>query len=378
MNRILLTGAVLLFFSCQQKNGKEGFEVSGAIKNGKGQKIYLQQMGGPGTTNIVMDSAILEDEKGTFKLHGNAGAEDIFSIALASKQYIFFINDAGKIRVDADANDIRNFTVSGSKATNSLNSFFKKLGEKVQAIDAFNANYSAMQSSGASDTALLMAKQQVQAAISNANNYVLDYLDTVKSPAAAVTVFDIAVRNLTNEETATTLKSVTDRLVERFPTYSQLKIKKVQFDQLYAQQVGRIKPGQQAPDITMNDTQGKPFSLSQLRGKYVLVDFWASWCAPCRAENPNVVKAYNQYKDKNFTILGVSLDKEKDSWLKAIQEDGLAWQQISDLKYWNSVAVDLYHFDAIPYNVLVGPDGKVVADNLRGEALQNKLKELLK
>jgi thiol-disulfide isomerase/thioredoxin len=128
----------------------------------------------------------------------------------------------------------------------------------------------------------------------------------------------------------------------------------------------------------MNDISGKPFSLSQLRGKYVLVDFWASWCGPCRGENPNVVAAYNQYKDKNFTVLGVSLDDDKTGWMNAIAEDKLEWIQISDLKKWRSSVVTSYGFDGIPYNVLVDPQGKIIANNLRGPALQNKLAEVLK
>ena len=133
-----------------------------------------------------------------------------------------------------------------------------------------------------------------------------------------------------------------------------------------------------APEITMNDENGKPFSLSELKGKYVLVDFWASWCGPCRGENPNVVAAYEKYKNKNFTILGVSLDKDKDEWIKAIKKDNLTWKQISDLKFWNSASVDLYGFDGIPYNVLIDPSGKIIATELRDQELHKKLAEVLK
>lgn len=137
--------------------------------------------------------------------------------------------------------------------------------------------------------------------------------------------------------------------------------------------------GRTAPDFTQNDTAGKPVSLQSFRGKYVLLDFWASWCAPCRRENPNVVKAFNQYKDKGFTVLGVSLDQagKKEAWLKAIHDDGLTWTHVSDLQYWNSAAAKLYDVKAVPANFLLGPDGAILAKNLRGEALDKTLDSLL-
>jgi peroxiredoxin len=137
--------------------------------------------------------------------------------------------------------------------------------------------------------------------------------------------------------------------------------------------------GQQAPEISLPDPNGKTVSLSSFRGKFVLVDFWASWCGPCRQENPNVVKAWNRFKGKNFTILGVSLDQpgQKDAWMGAVMEDKLTWTQVSDLKFWNSAVVPLYRIEGIPYNVLVDPSGTIIAESLRGEALEQKLAEVL-
>lgn len=176
---------------------------------------------------------------------------------------------------------------------------------------------------------------------------------------------------------------VADDVVKTEELYNLMEpnIKATAMGQYIAQQVAEGKVngvGTVLPDFSQPDTAGIPVSLSSLRGNYVLVDFWASWCGPCRQENPNLVAAYNKYKDKKFTVLGVSLDKAKEAWLNAIKMDNLTWTHISDLQGWNNAASQQFQIFSIPQNFLIDPQGKVLGKNLRGAALERKLAKFLR
>ncbi len=161
------------------------------------------------------------------------------------------------------------------------------------------------------------------------------------------------------------------KLNENYPGTAAILQVKQQLDEMRA-----LSVGQPAPEIELPNPEGTMVKLSDLRGKYVLIDFWAAWCKPCRQENPHVVKLYNQYKNKGFEVFGVSLDRTKEDWVKAIADDGLEWTQVSDLKYFNSAAAELYQIEAIPATYMVDPEGKIIAKDLRGPSLENKLAEL--
>ncbi len=192
-------------------------------------------------------------------------------------------------------------------------------------------------------------------------------LDNANAPLAAYLINSGAHSLMTPEAVDSVLTIVagapanafTDRLVERRGLLAASAV------------------GQQAPDFVQAQPDGTPLSLSSLEGKLVLIDFWASWCGPCRMENPNVVKLYDRFKDKGFEILGVSLDDNRENWLGAIEEDGLGWKHVSDLGGWNNVVAGQYAVRSIPHTVLVGPDGVIVAKNLRGAALEAKVAEVL-
>ena len=305
----------------------------------------------------------------------------MYRIRLEDGGSAIFINEGNKINFTGTA--ISQQPLSGS-FSGPANSALKKLIQHSDSVGILIANKNRLLTEFSKanvkedDSIFIATFNEFTSLKDNFSKFSFAYADTAKS--AVISLFAATMAPVVIGE----FEAPLTKLVKRFPQHKGIaealvyvKSQAVQ-PQTQTQPVSKPAVGDMAPELTMNDVNDKPFSLSQLRGKFVLVDFWASWCAPCRDENPNVVAAFNQFKDKNFTVLGVSLDKNKQGWLDAIKEDKLSWQQISDLKYWSSAAVPLYGLDGIPYNVLIDPQGKIIATDLRENALQIKLAEVLK
>ena len=301
-----------------------------------------------GQTGATELTTILKAGKFSFK--GKMEKPE-FKIILFNKQqpFITVFLDNSNVTITGDKATIDKSKITGSQSHTAFEQFNTSL-EPYQAVFAEAGEYS---------------EEMHTRAIKLIDDFVTTHTSSYITPLAVIRYNQIA-----------------DDVYKTEALYNMLdpKIKATSMGQYIAQQIAEGKvngKGSMLADFSQPDTSGVPVSLSSLRGKYVLVDFWASWCGPCRQENPNVLAAYNKYKSKNFTVLGVSLDKAKPAWIEAINMDGLTWTHISDLQGWqNSVAQQFQIFN-IPQNFLIGPDGKVVAKNLRGPALERKLARLL-
>ncbi|HEY1018878.1 MAG TPA: TlpA disulfide reductase family protein [Sediminibacterium sp.] len=349
-------------FTMMQPQVSAGFVIKGNL-SGLKDSTEITLKGGDEGKIIAKGIA----KKGSFTLKGKLTEPDIFQLSFAGYQQfvdLFISNDA--ITISGDLNQPGSIQVKGSpteteyeafKAT--FNPFFQEMRTKVQEIN------------GEKEPA--KRDSMIQAYTALRNNVMNAAMKFVKekpaSPVSTLTLF--AVMPLF--ESPIELEKVYTQLQ---PSARKGALSREIEKKISDAKIGMI--GSQALDFTQKDVDGKPVSLASFRGKYVLVDFWASWCKPCRMENPNVVEAYQNYKDKNFTVLGVSLDQSKNNWLQAIQADKLSWTHVSDLQYWNNAVAQLYRIQSIPANLLVDPNGKIIARDIRGEELQRKLKELLK
>lgn len=330
---------------------------------------------------VILDSATLTKNNGEVELKGNGKEEAIFQLVVEKGPMLLLVNDEENINIDIDLSKRDNYyTISGSKASADLKEFIRQYSEKTLVVNNSFESLDSMKQLGASDSTMISGTQKKNSDLAALNTFLKNFIDRSTHPALSLFALGWSSRSFPQAEFEKSLADV----VKKFPDHTTLKTLQSTYNlqkQQMAEQENKRVPssliGKPAPDLSMPDAEGKTISINSFRGKYLLVDFWASWCGPCRQENPNVVKAFNRYKDKNFTILGVSLDKEKEPWLKAVKDDQLAWTHMSDLKHWDSKAVEVYRFEGIPYNVLIDPKGNVIAENLRGFDLEKKLAEVL-
>lgn len=382
---IALCLLLVMAVACKQK-GKD-FVIKGDIGSLQIKKVYLTSISFDNKPILIMDSAVVTN--GKFVLRGPK-EEALYRVMMGDPNngpWMGVVNDFPEIDLSMDASGDGNYTVKGSPASQRFHILFDSLHIMLDDIQQARMASMPPQDSAAAtaprDTAgaRMLAEQEVKGFYAYLARTVREDPNPVVASFAlnfygigasndAATQYGV---NIPDYDVAT-LADLAQGLRKRFPLSTSV----ISTAEAVNRTLGVPRVGSTAPDLALPDTSGKVFNISSLRGKYVLVDFWASWCGPCRQENPNVVKAFEQFKDKNFTVVGVSLDQKKEDWLEAIHADHLAWTHISDLAFWQSKAVDLFQFNSIPYNVLLDPQGKIIATSLRGDDLEAKLREVLR
>jgi peroxiredoxin len=364
MKKIVIIFAVAaILLSCTGKKGNQ-YNITGVVKGTKAEMVYLQKMDSTGW--VTMDSAAVKN--GEFEFKGKVDSPDRWNLTIKGKEMAFpFFLENSDIRLVVHADSTGLLEVTGS-ANQDLFRKFNENNDSIQKlINAMDPMYAKADS--LKDTATMKKLDGQFSAYDKEMKKLI--VDLAKNHPASPSGPWLIMRNSYRFE----LPEL-DSLLGVFDTtlshsfYYKAVAKRVDI-------LKRVQIGQPAINFTMNDTIGKPVTLSSLKGNILLVDFWASWCGPCRAENPNVVKAYAGFHKKGFDVLGVSFDRKKEKWEKAIKDDKLTWTHVSDLLYWGNAAGKLYGISSIPSNVLLDKDQKIIGRNLRGDALIAKLTELL-
>jgi peroxiredoxin len=343
-------------------SAQKKFKISGNLQGlPEGSAVSLSNANNPEDT---LAKGKVKD--GVFELHGTIAEPNLYQLNLdgVQKKSILFIGN-DNVSVSGDVSTIQDLAVKGSDVHDDFEKFKKIFNPLFQELSVMGQRINQLPSLAKDDSVMGAYRNQLNKIKKEVDNFVTTHQNSAVAPFVVVVTSEM-------EQDIAALERRYQLLGKNAQNGFYGKIVKKQIDDNKA---GAL--GSEAIDFTQDDIEGKKVSLSSFRGKYVLVDFWASWCRPCREENPNVVKAYHKFKDKNFTVLGVSLDNNRAPWLKAIKSDNLDWTQVSDLKGWYNEAAAKYNVQSIPQNFLIDPSGKIIAKNLRGEDLESRLCELL-
>jgi peroxiredoxin len=383
MKKLSLIALLLTaLYSCTNSGSKNtsGFEIKGTLSNAKGEVIYLEKLAQTGVSKV--DSTTI-NEKGEFLMNSFSPSIGFYRLRITEANFAMMVLDsAQKVSIVGDARDLGNtFKAEGSPDTklfleyNALAQNQKRRTDSLENIFRTALVTMKLDSLRADSLSKILQKPYEEMA----KQYGEIVANKIKSNISSFASI-MAIQQLRPEEHLDVFVALDKGLTEKYPTNTDIKSfhGMVQQTQMMVAKTEAIKVGNEAPELLLPMPNDKELALSSLRGKVVLIDFWASWCGPCRKELPNVKKAYEKYKSKGFEIYGVSLDKERSAWIEAISEEGLTWPQVSDLKFWQSEAAQIYAVQSIPYTVLIDRDGKILATDLRGADLEKKLAENLK
>ena len=320
-----------------------------------------------GQSDVLTVDTLAVSEDSAFHYSLRDVQPGFYRINFYGKQYVNLVLNKENVQVTADGDSPDGLAkVEGSTDTDYFNAVNEIMQGMQSQINGMNADY--MKARADNDTEAMTEIEKQYKQIEQENTAKIKR--KIEEMGTSLTAF-YAVNYLDAEKEFAFLKELADKFQQELPDsrYTQQFVEQINA-------LSRLAIGMTAPDIALPSPEGDTVRLSSLRGNYVMVDFWAAWCKPCRMENPNVVRLYEEYKDKGFEIYGVSLDRTKDAWVDAIAQDDLTWKHVSDLQYFNSEAASLYNINAIPATVLLDKEGKIIAKNLRGQALEDKLAEI--
>ena len=374
-NSLKLAALALVLYSCGNNHKKTNttFELKGTLSDSKGEILYLEKLASQ--TPLRVDSCVL-DEKGNFSFDNYVPTLGFYRIKISDQNFGMLVMDStNKIHITGSAKDLGNtYKPEGSPDTKLFLEYNEDTKGFQRQQDSLNEAFRfAMTTSGKMDSLRMdsLSKTFEGIYLKVVDSYCAKVAEKAKANANMFPTI-IAIQPLDPEKYMDVFKAVDEGLMKKYPGNADVNM----FHNMMAK-MGASKAGSEAPEINLPDPSGKNIALSSLRGKVVLIDFWASWCGPCRKEMPNVVAAYKKYKSKGFEIYGVSLDKELQPWVEAIKKEGITWIQVSDLRYWDCVAAKQYNVQSIPFTLLLDKEGKIIAKDLRGDKLEAKLKELL-